>query len=121
MPAGLVEDKHGMGVRCDHGADLGEMRLHRLRVAERHDEPSALAFGRADRPEQVGPGGALVVRRSRPGSAPRPPAGELVLLADARLVLPPELYALARMLVGDRSQALGKTLWNGPPLRRRIA
>ena len=73
------------------------MRLHRLRVAEGHDEPGALALGRADRSEEIGPGGALVVRRPWPGPAPRPSPGELVLLADAGLVLPPELYALAGM------------------------
>jgi hypothetical protein len=35
--------------------------------------------------------------------------------------LPPELYALARMSVAGLAQALRETLWNGPPLRRRIA
>jgi len=47
---------------------------------------------RADRPEDVGPLGALVVRRRRTGAAQRPATGDLVLLADARFVLPPDLY-----------------------------
>ena len=109
MPSGLVEEQNGVGIRRDHGADLGEMRLHRLRVAERHDQPGALALGGADRAEEIGPGSALVVRRVRPGPAPRPSPGELVLLADPCLVLPPELYALARMGIPDCRQALRET------------
>ena len=52
MPAGLVEQKDRVGVRRDHGVDLGEMRLHHLRIAERHDEPGALALSRTDRPKR---------------------------------------------------------------------
>src|SRR5215217_1968692 len=85
------------------------MRLHRIRVTERHDEPCALALGRADRPEQVGPARPLIVRRPGPGAAPRPSSRELVLLADTRLVLPPELYASVRMLGPDLRQAFGET------------
>jgi hypothetical protein len=69
MPACPVEDEDGVGVRRHRAADLEEMLLHRLRVAERHDDAGALARGRADRTEDVGPGGALVVRRPRPGAA----------------------------------------------------
>jgi len=121
MPAGPVEDEDGMGVGRHRAADLEEMLLHGLRVAERHDEAGALALGRADRAEDVGPGGALVVRRARPGPAPGPSAGELVLLADPGLVLEPEFYALAGMRGAELRQALRETLWNGPPLRRRLA
>ena len=31
MPARLIEHEDGMGARRDRRADLGEMRLHRLR------------------------------------------------------------------------------------------
>ena len=86
-----------------------EMLLHRLRVAERHDDAGALALRRTDRTEDVGPGGALVVWRPRPGAAPGPPPGELVLLADPRLVLEPELYALAGMRGADLRHALRET------------
>ena len=109
MPARLVEQKDRVGTPSDHGADLEKMRLHRLCIAERHDEAGALALSRADRPEEIRPGGALVVRRPWPGAAPRPSPGELVLLADAGLVLPPELYALAGMRGADFRQALRET------------
>ena len=109
MPSRLVEQQDGVGIQRDRRADLGKMRLHRLGVAERHDQPGTLALGRADRSEEIGPGRALVVRRARPGPAPRPSPGELVLLADPCLVLPPELYALARMCIPDCRQALWET------------
>jgi len=121
MPAGPVEDENGVGVGGDGGADLVEVRLHGGGVAERHDDAGTLALGRADRAEDIGPGGALVVRRAGPGAALRPPAGELVLLPDPGLVLEPELYALAGMRGPDRRHALWETLWNGPPLRRPLA
>lgn len=98
-----------MGVGGDGGTDLLEVRLHGGGVAERHDDAGALALDRADRAEDVGPGGALVVRRPRPGAAFRPPPGELVLLPDPRLVLEPELYALAGMRGADLRHALRET------------
>ena len=109
MPSRLVEQKDGMGAVRHHGADLGKMRLHGFCVAERHDEPGALALGRADRAEKVSPGRALVVRRAGPGPAAGPSAGQLVLLADPGLVLPPELYTFAGMGGPDLRQALWET------------
>lgn len=48
VPACLVEDENGVRARRDRGADLDEMRLHRLGVGERHDESCALAELRTD-------------------------------------------------------------------------
>jgi hypothetical protein len=45
------------------------MQVHRLGVARRQDERGAFALLRADRAEDVGRGGALVVRRRRARSA----------------------------------------------------
>src|SRR5680860_286307 len=92
MPPGLVEQQHGVGARRDFGGDLGEVEAHRLGVARWQDETGALALLRADGSEDVGRGGALVVRRAGARSAPGPAAGDLVLLADARLVGEPDLY-----------------------------
>ena len=81
-----------MGARIDHGADLGEMRLHGGRVAPGHDQARTLALPGTDRAEDIGRLRSLVVRRRRPGAARSPAAGDLVLLADPGFVLPPELY-----------------------------
>ena len=84
-----------MGARIDGGADLGEVGLHCSGIGEGHDEGRALAELRADRPEDVGPLGALVVRRPGPRAAPGPAPRDQVLLADTRLVLEPDLDPLA--------------------------
>jgi hypothetical protein len=81
-----------MGTGIDHGADLEQVCLHGMGVAVRHDQAGALALGRADRAEDVGPFGALVVCGPRPGSASGPSAGDLVLLADTGFILPPQFY-----------------------------
>jgi len=109
MPTRPVEDEDGVRVWRHHGADLDEMLLHSGGVAEGHDEPGALALGRADRPEEIGPGGALIMRRPRSGPAPRPSPGQLVLLPDPCFILIPELNTLARMGVPDLDQALRET------------
>ena len=81
-----------MGAGSDMRRDLLQVLGHGAGVAPGHDEPGGLAFLWADRSEDVGPFGALIVRRRRACAAPRPAAGDLVLLADARFVLPPDLY-----------------------------
>jgi hypothetical protein len=69
MPARLIQDQHRVRARRDDAADLFKVGLHGLGVAEGHDQTGGLAAGRADRPENVGPFGALIVRRGRAGSS----------------------------------------------------
>ena len=94
VPSGLIEDHHRMGSGIDRLADLGEMRRHRFGVGIGHDQPGALAELRADGAKDVGPLGALIVRRAGTGAAPRPAPGDQVLLADAGFVLEPDLDPL---------------------------
>ena len=89
---GLIKHQHGMCARIDSGADLGEMGRHRRGVAPGHDQRGALSLLRTDRAEDVGPFGPLIVRGAGSRAAFRPAAGDGVLLPDARLVLPPQLY-----------------------------
>jgi len=78
-------------------------------VAVWHDEAGALSCLRTDRAEDVGRLGALVMGRRGTGAATRPAPGELVLLADPRFVLKPQLYACARrQRLADLRQAGGK-------------
>jgi len=100
VPAGLIEHQDGVAARIDREADLLQVLGHGLGVAPGHDEAGAFALGRADRAEDVGPFGSLIVGRSRASSAPRPAAGDPVLLADSGLVLPPELYGGAGRELG---------------------
>lgn len=71
-------------------ADLGEVLLHGLGIAIGQDKARALSLPGADGPEDVGPHGALIQRRGWSGAPTRPSAGDLVLLAYARFVGPPE-------------------------------
>ena len=96
MPAGLVEDQDGVGTGGDPCGDLVEMKLHGFGVAERQNEGSAGSIFGADRTEQIGRLGALIMRGSGTGALPGPAIGELVLLADPHLVLEPDLYRCAR-------------------------
>jgi len=91
--------------------DLHEMQVHRLGVAGGQDQGRTLALLRADGAEDVGGSGALVAGRTRTRAPLGPPAGDLVLLADTRLVSEPDFYLVAveRFLTGDCIQAGGET------------
>jgi hypothetical protein len=111
-----------MGAGRDAAGDLGEMVVHRAGVGEGHDEARGDAALRADGAEDVGPLVAGVARRPRPRAALRPDPGQRALLADPRLVLEPDLERSAPGGLGDcGGYRLAEVLWDGPPLRRRIA
>ena len=100
-----------MGSWRDHPCDLGKVQVHGVGVAGGHDQGRALALLGTDGAEDVGRGGTLIVGRRRPGAAPRPAPGDLVLLADPRFVGEPNLYPVAidALRAGDRVQALGES------------
>jgi hypothetical protein len=83
--------------------------------------PEALAGGRRDEGGHVEPFEAMMARGRRPFATRRPdPAGDR-LQPDAALVGGEGLdhgAGMALRLLGDRP---GEVLWDGPPLRRRIA
>ena len=83
-----------MGSWCDHLGDFHEMQVHCFGVAGRQDQGRALALFGANRTEDVGRSGALIAGSARTGTAFGPSARDLVLLADTRLVLEPNLYGL---------------------------
>ena len=84
------------------------MQGHRLGDAAWHDEAVPFAEGGADRTEDVGGGGALVLRRRRSRAALGPAAGVRVLLADPSLVGEPDLYRLAADGLRDLRHAGGE-------------
>ena len=99
-----------MRARRDFCGDLGKVQVHRLGVASWHDEGRSLAVLRADCAENVGRGGALIVRRRGPCAAFRPTSCDLVLLADARFIGEPDFYRgrIDALLARDLVQACGK-------------
>src|SRR5215218_8491108 len=82
-------------------ADLRQVQAGRSRVGVGQDEPGGDLALWADRAEQVGPGVAAVARRPGAGAATRPDPGQRALLADAGLVLKPDLDRLAAGVLGQ--------------------
>jgi hypothetical protein len=76
VPFGLVEQHDGVRVGGNGGCDFGEVQGHRCGIATRHDDRRRLALGRADRAEEIGRGGPLILRRRGAGAAPRPASGD---------------------------------------------
>src|SRR6266700_6838064 len=73
VPAGLIEDENGVRAGGDLRGDLVEMKLHGFAVAGRQHERGARSALGANRAEQVGRLGALIVdgtgSRALPGPA----------------------------------------------------
>lgn len=86
-----------MSAARDRDRYFGKVQGHGLGIAEGQDQPGALSLFRADRTEDVGRLGALILRGRRPRAAPGPAPRDLVFLTDAGLILEPDLY--------------GRTLW----------
>src|ERR1035437_3791813 len=107
MPSGLINEEDGVGSWCDRLGDFRQMQVHRLGIAGRQDQCSSLSLLRADGSEDVGRGGALIPRSARAGAALGPPAGDLVLLANARFIREPNLYFpdIDRLFARDFIQA----------------
>ena len=81
-------------------------------LLRQHEGGAGPAFG-ADRTEQIGRLGALIVSGARTLAFPGPAIGEFVLLADPHLVLAPHLYRSAgRKLRPDFRHAGGKVFLN---------
>ena len=89
------------------------MKLHGFGVAGRQHEGGAGSAFRAYGAEQVGGLGPLIVIGPRTRARSGPAVGKLVLLADAHLVLEPNLYRCARgELRTDFRQAGGEVFLN---------
>ena len=90
--------------------DRDELMGHRVGVAPGQNQPRRFALLRADRAEDVGRRGALVMRCGRSRAAPSPAPCDLVLLPDPGFVAEPNFYsrALDSLLTRDRVQTGGK-------------
>ena len=87
-----------MGFSADLLANLGQVQGHRLAADPGHDDGGDHGTARADRTEEVGRGMAVVANRRRTGAPQGPQIGQRAVLADARLVLEPDLDPLAGSL-----------------------
>ena len=92
MPSGLIDEKDGVSSWCDRLGDFHEVQVHRFGIAGGQDQGCALSLLGADGTEDIGRCGALIPRSARASAALGPPAGDLVLLANARFIREPNLY-----------------------------
>jgi hypothetical protein len=90
MPAGLIEQENGVFAGRDNLGDVLKVQVHRFGIAKGQYEARALAVIGTDRAEDVGRGGALIVRSRWPRPPLGPAARDLVFLADASLVAEPD-------------------------------
>jgi hypothetical protein len=102
MPAGAVENQHGVCTRSELCADFPRVLRHRFAVDRRHDDGGADAALRADGTEQVDGVMAVVAHRRRSRTARRPDIGQGALLANAGLVGKPDLERFAGRCGRDR-------------------
>src|SRR3954451_19992266 len=109
-PARSISRTPSMGSGSHGLRDFRQVQAHGLRVASGQHQGRALALLRADRPEDVDRARPLIMRGARPGAPSGPAPGDLVLLADTGLVLPPQLDRGAlREARPDRLQGGGET------------
>ena len=110
MPAGLIDEQRGVRARRDLGGDFGQVQVHGFGVTPGQDEGSARRCW-ADCAEYISRGGSLISGKRSTRSALGPTAGDLVLLADARLVGEPGVprWCWSDAFAADLFQALGKT------------
>jgi hypothetical protein len=96
-----------VGTRRDGLGDFREVQVHRLGIAGGQDQGRTLAVFRADGTKDVGRGRALIAGSTRASATFGPPTGDLVLLANARFILEPNLYCLDvdRLFARDFIQA----------------
>jgi hypothetical protein len=95
VPAGLIHEQDGVRSGSDGERDLSEMQLHGFGVAKEQDKADRRSARGADSAEDIGRGGSLILQGKRSHVAFGPTPGDLVLLADAGLVLEPRFEPLA--------------------------
>jgi hypothetical protein len=107
MPSGLIDEEDGVGSWCDRLGNFGKMQVHGFGVAGGQDQSRTLSLLWADGSEDVGRCGSLIPRSARASAAFGPPAGDLVLLTNARFIREPNLYFpdIDRFFVCDFIQA----------------
>jgi hypothetical protein len=80
-----------VGALGDVAGDFLEVKLHRLGVGEGQREGGPDASGGTNGAKEIGALVTLICRLARPRSSPCPLTHEAVFLADAGLILEPDL------------------------------
>ena len=109
VPSGLIHEQDGVGIGRDGAGYFREVQVHCRRVAPRQNQAGPFPLLGTNGAEEIGRSCALVTWGRWPGSAFCPAPRDLVLLADAGLILEPDFYGLAPcFLRGNLLQLGGK-------------
>ena len=92
VPTGQVHEQDRVCARRDVQGELRQVQVHGVGVADQQEQAGSLALLRADRTEDIGRLGTLVVRGRRPDFLLGPPPVDLVLLPNAGFILNPDIY-----------------------------
>ncbi len=111
MPARLIEDEDGVHLRREVPRQVLQEHPHCARIRPRQRQREGLVRARPAGGEQVQARVALIDHAGRAHPALVPDARGPPFLADARLVLAPELELRVRMLRGDGLQPRGELLF----------
>lgn len=107
MPARLVQHQDHLYIRPSLTADEPQMLIHVVGVDRRGQQRRGLPGQRVDRRVQVDPLVLGLLKGRRSAAAFGPDARQGALLAEASLVLDPDLYPLLRVLCLDRLDKRG--------------
>lgn len=111
MPSGAVEDEDGVDIVVEGSGEAVEEQLHDGGADTGEHEGEVLAGGRSDRGEDVGPLVAVLAQARRTLALEPPAMTDPPLVADASLILEPELQAFARIGLGRGAQCGAEPLF----------
>ena len=101
MPSSLVQYQHGMPARRNRLADFLQVKRHGLRIGKwQHQADSRIAL-RTHGTKDVGRFGLLLPHDPRPGATTCPDPGLGTALANAHLILKPDIDLLQLDLRGQ--------------------
>ena len=111
VPAGLVEDEHGVGARLELLSEGDQEQVHGHERRGRQGEGKSLIGAGATGGEQVEALEALVGETGWAGAALVPAVASPTLLPDPGFILAPELDLSVRMRRGDRVELRPKPIF----------
>src|SRR5215212_2063539 len=111
VPPSAVEQQDAMRPSRYGARDLVQVELHGFGVGVGHRQTGSRAARRTDSPEQVGAVVALIGGLAGSRAAPGPLPHDPVRLAQAHLILEPDLDRFARREVGEMRPQRGREVF----------
>ena len=111
VPARAIKDKQGMNVFSHIPGEIRQIRLHHIAIHPRKQAGVRVAAGWANRAEQVNPFIFGLPIRTGAASSLGPYPRQRPLLAEAGLILKPQLDLLVPLLGSDAPEGIGQSFF----------